>query len=330
MSSRNIRLVLLASVLTVSGDVPNAFAWGCDGHQAVALIAARRLGPTANAVRALLNASPVDPTLKRFCDLRPSDVLADASTWADDARAVDPTTAGWHFVDFPRALGAVAGGHGRYCPNGDCVIDAIVAQFKALTMSGDPRTRANALRFVVHLVGDIHQPLHAITNGDRGGNCLPITYFGQPPQEDEKGNFNMNLHRVWDSEAIRVLMKDRGLRDAVALADHLAARLPATIAAQVPTMAEVGSWARASNALARTVAYGRLPVPPPIESAASGTLATCADNNHIGRRMAALDERAGRSYQRAVVPVIVDQLALAAERLASVLKAAFADSAGGR
>src|SRR5262245_3145053 len=321
-----MRSVVFTSVLILFGGVPNGFAWGCDGHQAIALIAERLLGPTTTAVRTVLKAAPVDPSLKRFCNPVPADILADVSTWADDVRAVDPATAGWHFIDFPRAVGAVSGNHRQYCPRGDCVIDAIVTQFKVLRTSRDPRSRTNALRFIVHLVGDIHQPLHAITNGDRGGNCLPVTYFGQQPQEDEKGNFNLNLHRVWDSDAIRVLMKDRGLRDAAALADHVGGRLPAAVVAQTPTVAEVESWSRASNALARTVAYGRLPVPPPIEPAGSSAastssppaaaLLTCADNNHVGRRMAALDEKLDAAYQTVIVPVILTQLKLAGERLA--------------
>jgi len=320
------------------GGASNAFAWGCDGHQAVALIAERLLGSTTTAVRVVLNGSPVDPGLKRFCNPVPSDILADVSTWADDVVAVDPATAGWHFIDFPRAIGAVAGSHEQYCPRGDCAIDAIVTQFKVLTTSRDPQSRANALRFIVHLVGDIHQPLHAITNGDRGGNCLPITYFGQRPQEDEKGNFNLNLHRVWDSDAIRVLMREHGLRDAAALADHVNSRLPSTLVARTPTVAEVESWARATNALARTVAYGRLPVPPPVEpampsgastSSASPTLTTCAENNHVGRRMAALDEKLDAAYQAAIAPVILTQLRLGGEHLAGVLKAAFAKPGGG-
>ena len=253
-----------------------------------------------------------------------SDVLADAATWADDYRDTDAGTAGWHFINFPRAIGANTAAYRKYCPNGNCIVDAIVAQFQVLKTSTDPKRRANALRFILHLVGDIHQPLHAITNGDRGGNCLPVTYFTEVSQEDDRYNFSPNLHRVWDGDSIRRLMTTRGLADARALAGTLArSQLPQTVAAAAPTAAGVNEWARAANQLARDVAYGRLPVKIPVEPDTAIRLSTCDDNNHVGRRFAVLHERIDAAYEQASVPVIVSQLRLAGVRLAAVLKAAF-------
>jgi nuclease S1 len=319
-----IQSIVLAAALLVCAGVSNAFAWGCDGHSAIAIIAEQMLGPKADPARRLLAAAPVDPKLKRFCDPVPSDIIADVSTWADDVRAVDPTTAGWHFIDFPRAAGIPTADPAKYCARGSCVVAAIVEQFNILTTATDPKIRANALRFVIHLVGDIHQPLHAITNGDRGGNCIPVSYFGQLAREDENGAFTPNLHRVWDTDAIRVLMKDHRLADTSDLASYVVGRVPQKVSAQAPTLAQVTSWARASNALARTVAYGKLPVLPPLEPIAAVNLTSCTENNHVGRRMAELDERLGSPYQRAIEPTIVNQLWLAGEHLASVLQAAFA------
>ena len=315
--------VLIAALLIAAGPT-NAFAWSCDGHRAVVMVAERLLGArTIAAAKAILAASPPDPGLRRLCSAVASDVLADAATWADDYRDTDARTAGWHFINFPRAIGAQTAAYRKFCPNGNCIVDAIVAQFQVLKTSADPKQQANALRFILHLVGDVHQPLHAITNGDRGGNCLPVAYFTELSQEDDRYNFSPNLHRVWDGDSIRRLMTARGLADAGALAGMLArSQLPQAVAA-APTAAGVNGWARAANQLARDVAYGRLAVKVPVEPDTANRLSTCDDNNHVGRRLAVLHERIDAAYEQASVPVIVSQLRLAGVRLAGVLKAAF-------
>ena len=256
------RIIALAAGLVVSAGSSQAQAWGCDGHQAIAIVAERLLGATTLAkVNAVLAASPVDPALRRFCNPMPSNVLADIASWADDFRDADPSTAGWHFINFPRAIGGRTDTYRPYCPAGDCVVDAIVSRYRTLTTSSNPVLKANALRFVVHLVGDVHQPLHTITNGDRGGNCVPVTEGGQSPQEDDRQNWRPNLHAVWDAQMIRRLMEARGLADSRALADFIAATSrPAAsrrtspsasssggvlrVSAKVPTTALVKEWAR--------------------------------------------------------------------------------------
>jgi hypothetical protein len=318
-------IVLSAAVLLCAGT-PQALAWGCDGHQAVAMIAERLLSPAAIArLNALLAASPIDPAIKPYCMPLPRDPLADAATWADDNRALDPSTAGWHFIDFPLAAGEKTSDYRTYCPKGNCVVEAIVAQYHTLMTTTDAAQKGNALRYIVHFVGDIHQPLHTISNGDRGGNCLPITYYGMAPQEDARHNWRPNLHAIWDDGIIRRLMSAKGLADSRALADYAAGQgtLP-EVPARAPTVQRVTSWARESNKLARTVSYARLPVAPPVEPvAAAYSLASCDDNNHVGRRMADLHEQIAEDYEQASVPVIIEQLRLAGERLAAVLKAAF-------
>jgi hypothetical protein len=317
--------IMLAAIVVLTAGSSRALAWGCEGHQTVAIVAERLLGTaTMRAVSAVLAASPIDRTLARYCGHDP-DLLADVSTWADDERSVDPSTAGWHFINLPRVAGAAPIDYRKYCAGGNCVIEAIVAQYHTLTTSSDPRARANALRFIIHFVGDLHQPLHAITNGDRGGNCLAIAVPGEPVREQENHNFTPNLHRVWDVDIIARFMKARGLRDARALATYVAGSTPsASLAApHAPTATDVSSWARESYALAQTVAYGKLPVNVPTQPAAANPLRSCDDNNHIGQRLASLHETVTSAYEQAAVPVIVSQMRLAGERLASILKAAF-------
>ena len=325
MSVMRRAVVLSAGVLLFAGT-PQAFAWGCDGHQAVAMIAERLLSPgTIAALKAVLAASPIDPAIKPYCPPLPLDPIADAATWADDNRALDPTTGGWHFIDFPLTVGGKTSDYKKYCPMGNCVVDAIVAQYHTLMTTTNATLKGNALRYIIHFVGDIHQPLHTISNGDRGGNCVPITYYGMAPQEDERHNWRPNLHAIWDDGTIRRLMSAKGLADSRALADYLAAQGSlAHVSAYVPSLERVTSWARESNELARMVTYEKLPVAPPIEPvAAAYSLASCDDNNHVGRRMADLHEQIADGYEQASVPVIVKQIRLAGERLAAVLKSAF-------
>ena len=321
-----LRVFLLSGVLVMFVGTPQALAWGCDGHQAVAMIAERLLSPAAiNALKAVLAASPIDPAIKPYCTPLPLDPVADAATWADDNRVLDPATAGWHFIDFPLAVGKKTSDYTKYCPLGNCIVDAIVAQYHTLMTTADAAQKGNALRYIIHFVGDIHEPLHAISNGDRGGNCVPITYYGMAPQEDERHNWRPNLHAIWDDGAIRRLMNTKGLADSRALANYVAAQQPPHApSAKTPTARRVASWARESDALARTVTYKELPVAPPVEPvAAAYSLASCDDNNHVGQRMAALHEEIAKSYEQASVPVIVKQLRVAGERLAAVLKSAF-------
>jgi hypothetical protein len=320
-----MRQAICAVILLVTAGSSRALAWGCDAHQAVAILAERLLdASTVMTMRAVLAASPIDPAIRPFCPSVAGDPIADAATWADDDRAIHPSTAGWHFIDFPLVLGANVGDYKKFCPNGNCVVDAIVTQYRILKTIADPRVKGNALRYLIHFIGDLHQPLHTTTNGDRGGNCLPITYYDQVPREDGFHNFRPNLHGVWDDGTIRRLMVTRGLADSRALADFVAGNgALRAVKAEAPTTALVASWARGANAIARTITYGKLPASVPLEPAETFSLARCDDNNHAGHRMAALAERIDATYEQASVPVIMSELRLAAERLAAVLKAAF-------
>jgi len=317
--------VAIAIALLLTIGCVDAGAWGCDGHRAVVFIAERLLSPaTLASVKATLAAAPIDPRLRRFCDPVPDDSIADSSTWADDYRDVDTTTFGWHFINVPRNVTLTLSNEHRYCPRGNCVVEVIAAQFRALTRSSDAVVKGRALRFLLHFVGDLHQPLHATTNGDRGGNCLPVTYYDRAPQENSNGDFSPNLHAVWDTNTIRTLMTAKGLADARALAGHVVAQrpLPAAVEPQRPTTAVVTAWAQGAHAIGRTVVYSRLPTTVPLEPATAATITSCADNHDVGHRMLAKHEAIDARYEQASIPAIVGQLRLAGVRLALVLKAA--------
>jgi hypothetical protein len=320
--------VLMMAAALWLGACSDAAAWGCEGHRAIVYIAERLVPPAPLArARAILMASPADPSLRRFCDAVKDDPLVDDAAWADDYRAVDPGTAGWHFINLPRQAVLTSSNEHTYCRAGKCVIDAIVAQYRTLTTSADALERANALRFVLHFAGDIHQPLHATTNGDRGGNCVPVTYDDRAPQESPTtpNDFSPNLHGVWDASTIRTLMTQKGLADPRALAGYVVSHkaLPVSIAAQAPTMTEATSWAQGSHEIGRNLVYAKLPVQVGLEATTALTLSSCADNHDIVHRMLEKHIVIDATYEQSSIPAILDQLWLAGTRLAATLRAAF-------
>lgn len=112
--------------------------------------------------------------------------LADVSAWADQIRGSRRNTSPWHYVNIP--LGATTYEQSRDCPR-SCILSAIEEQQARLRdRSTPPIERAEALKYLVHFIGDLHQPLHVADNSDRGGNSAQVQFFG-------KGS---NLHQVWD------------------------------------------------------------------------------------------------------------------------------------
>ena len=146
-----------------------AHAWGCEGHQVVALLAEMHLTPHAlEMAKQILADGPIDPNLSRFCKQGGADPLADASTWPDDIRGQRPETAPWHYVDVP--LGTTQRDVEKFCdPKEGCVTRAILDQLAILREEkSDPQKRADALRFLIHFVGDLHQPLARLDQQRRG------------------------------------------------------------------------------------------------------------------------------------------------------------------
>jgi nuclease S1 len=163
----------------------SAFAWGEDGHQIIATLADAQLTPAARK------------EVARLLAMEPGATLASISTWADQHR--NPTTASWHYVNFPR--GNCHYEAERDCPDGKCVVAAIDRQLEVLGSGGDDEKKLTALKYLVHFIGDIHQPLHAGFGDDRGGNRYQLQAFMR----------GSNLHAVWDSGLIKALQQDNDL-----------------------------------------------------------------------------------------------------------------------
>ena len=172
-----------------------SWAWGELGHRLVGELAQRQLTPEANArVHELLQTEPV-PT------------LAGVAMWADQLRASDPerfkATASWHYVNIhDTSCRFVAT---RDCPDGACVLGAIDAQSRLLGDSAQPfEVRRDALKFIVHFVGDVHQPLHSSNRPDKGANEFQISLRTDILPEEyareryKDGIMSTNLHAVWD------------------------------------------------------------------------------------------------------------------------------------
>ena len=193
-----------------------AQAWGCKGHQTVALLAEKHLTPEARQwVMKLLSENPIDAKLNRYCGGAVRDAMADAATWADDVRG-ERKNGPWHYIDIPR--GSKRSPLEPYCGAEGCVTRAISEQLAILRdPKADAAKRAEALRYIIHFVGDLHQPLHTVTNADEGGNCLPVKYFRRSPHEHNH-SFSPNLHSLWDTA---ILERDTEGADAAEYADTL-------------------------------------------------------------------------------------------------------------
>jgi S1/P1 Nuclease len=150
------------------GHPVNASAWGYEAHRIIAEIAEQFLQPqTVRQVHKLLAIENVT-------------TLADVSTWADEIRLQHPETGPWHYVNIPITL--PSGEPATYdavrdCLNNDCVVAKIERFERELEDKRLPeRQRLEALKYIVHFVGDAHQPLHVSNNHDRGGNDDPVIF----------------------------------------------------------------------------------------------------------------------------------------------------------
>lgn len=155
----------------------NANAWGADGHRLIAELAESQLSPAAAA------------EVGRLLRMEPGATMVSVSTWADEKRS--GVTAPLHYVNLPE--GDCTYNRERDCPDGRCVVEAIAANTAVLKSAAPDAERLAALKWVVHLVGDVHQPLHVGLASDKGGNQFQVRAFGR----------GSNLHAVWDGELIR-------------------------------------------------------------------------------------------------------------------------------
>lgn len=271
-----------AMLLSVTGDTVQA--WGAQGHRIVALIANAHLTPAAR---------------QNVARLLPDSSLADVANWADLQVGDTTQTAPWHYVNIP--MTATAYDRDRDCPRQpntsagsrndrwrDCIIDRIAYhQERVANTALDRADRATALKFLVHFVGDLHQPFHAIDVA-RGGNDIQVVVFGSPTCTRSDGStFPCNLHGVWDTG----LISRRQLSD-VRYVQALSSQIARHRALRT-TPGPPAAWAMESLALARAA---MLP------------------------QQGVVDE----AYSKAQIAVIDDRLAMGGLRLAGMLNQSLA------
>jgi hypothetical protein len=274
---RALALAFLASPLAPG----TAHAWDVEGHRLIAHLAYERLTPKAKAkIAELLAHSPEQGTPS--C---PVASLEDASTWPDCIR---PLHGRWeylaimHYEDVPICGVALKA---TYCPDGKCITDETKRAIAILRVTQRPPVeRLQALEEVAHFIGDMHQPLHAANNNDRGGNDVRVTVEGHPS----------NLHHVWDTE---ILENAIGTSEAAAEAS-----LEPLVAANAArwSSGDVDSWLAQTHQLAVSYVYPKLASPP-----ACGQTAPA--------------QTISQAYLDAGAPIVRTQLAKAALRLAAVL-----------
>lgn len=231
---KKLRAAALPLLLTLP-----AYAWGPQGHKLVALVAMDHLTPVARKnVRALLG----------------PETLADVASWPDAYRPNETQTASWHYVDIP--ADAETYNRDRDCPTQptvklgsandkwrDCVVDRILFfEARVADTTLDPPDRAVALKYLVHFVGDLHQPFHAY-GPEKGANGIAVVEFGS----ETCGRYNCNLHSVWDSG----LILHRHLNDEQyhALLEKGLKQTPPGLGADDPAVWAAGSKALAMQAL---------------------------------------------------------------------------------
>lgn len=264
-----------------------ALAWGADGHRTTGYIAEPLLSPVA---RAELIALMGETDVARW------------STWMDEQRdwlkKTVPGSQKWHYDDRP-VCGTAA--REEYCAAGDCASEQADRLMGVLANPASPvEARRQAVLMLVHIVGDLHQPLHAGEHDDQGGNQVRVTLVGPL--------FPTNLHAAWDSDLVNMtLWRDaRAARDGRTMVRANANLLARRYAAQFPAWRKgtLDDWFEESRALSRRVVYDPLP-------GFQCDLPTLAK----GASPLALPERY-LAQGRAVIP---PQLAKAGVRIAQVL-----------
>lgn len=170
-SRMRTRLLLTVLALLVAAPLGG---WGRDGHAIIADIAWREMTPVAREHARAILAGQDMPAV---------------AAWADQVRRTEAYawTGPMHYVNIP--AGSDSYDHAAHCPEVGCVVSGIENFARLLLDAPDDRTREDALKFVIHFVGDLHQPLHAGRPEDRGGNDVTAVFYGR----------ERNLHSIWDS-----------------------------------------------------------------------------------------------------------------------------------
>lgn len=266
-----MRSLVLSLILICSPVI--CYAWGQDGHRIVGRIADKNLTePARQKISVLLQDD-------RLNNGKPSNrmSLESVSNWADEIKSTEAGKgkSAWHYRN-----NAVCQDREGPCENGDCVDKRINGMIEFLKAPGKPIAERNeALKWLVHLVGDIHQPLHSGDNQDRGGNDLKVALSGYRTRGQR------SLHGVWDTELVKIAM-EQGPIDA---------QLTKEFERGTPAL-----WMADARQMAKTSVYSQLP---------NFACNTTPDQIIV----------LSKAYQATAANIVREQLKLAGLRLAAVL-----------
>lgn len=249
-------LLLAAAALAAAVASPAAAYWEY-GHETIARIAEANIRPTTRlAIRRLLAQQKLLGTPE--CK---AGTMAQASVWADCIKPLKDATGAsrfgyaynWHFQDvsvcrpFDLALP---------CKDGNCVSAQITRDVALLKDRSAPaKERVEALAFLIHFVGDLHQPLHAAEKDDKGGNDVKAVYGTYTTAR-------LNLHSVWDG-----LLAER----AITSGPTLVRRYPAAVRAEIAA-GDVTDWSREGQQVSHDATYGSVEADPCAPNPPSVTL----------------------------------------------------------
>jgi hypothetical protein len=234
-------IAILALILGTVLCAQPAVAWFDEGHEIVAVIAANVLATSVRThVAQILGASADRPSVEN--------AMAAASIRPDaEFREEDPSTRPWHYVNLcmqDRETDLPARCHHRNCVTAK--IDEYARRLR--DQNFDKWGASGDLAFLIHLVGDVHQPLHTTTNADHGGGCQAVNVV---PAEK-------NLHNVWDDAVVVLLEHQLGTHDPVATANELEKLYPRAEETKGWTPDESEQTAWESHQIAKTEIYGNL------------------------------------------------------------------------
>lgn len=274
--------------LLVAAAPLEARAWSADGHRLIAELAYARLTPAARAeIDRLILTDAADPS--PGCAITSVETL---STWSDCVRGVRAyaNQSPWHYDNIPICQTSPP----FDCANGNCATRAIerAERLLASTRATDQQ-RLRALARLVHFIGDIHQPLHASDNGDRGGNDVRVALLGDGDDQTADGARRPNnLHGVWDGPLFRAAIAEDGV-----------SAIQADMAAHAGAYAQDGAraWADESNRVAVDFIYSRWP--EPLQCGRAPTMPVIID----------------QAYVDSASPIVREQIAKASVRLSLVL-----------
>ena len=169
-----------------------AYSYGDTGHKAVASIAWEHLTPFAKQKAERILGSGKQK-------------FVEASVWADHIKSDERFNylKPMHYVNLPKDAATYK--QSRDCKKDKCIVEAIKT-FSKITKSGSKKEQRLALRMLIHLIADIHQPLHAGLKEDRGGNWYEVKY-------DDN---TVSLHKLWDHQLVSRIAEDwKGVAAAV-------------------------------------------------------------------------------------------------------------------